>query len=330
MNNFYLFLLRLFLGRQIRKFTRQTGQFYQSFTTRQLTQTTVLILSLFITQIQAEQLNSEETHQPSRLVMGFYYPSISNVSSQTDIEISLNYWVQELTAKLSFDDMHSVLYDDIKEMSQAFSNKELDMIIAPPVLLSLYFDRSIMADGFVGVQELGKIDHVIIISSQNVNQPFTGYQGKHLILPKNDIFAEMFLNSEMAEQYKSPYQKVFSQISYSIKHKRMILDVFFGKVDIAVVYESMLNIMLEMNPQLMNKIKVISRFPIKSRNYSYFHKDYPYANTLKKGANSFASTIRGQQILEVFHTSNIDICAVNDLDQFDQLIQANKSLNKNR
>ncbi|MFK5950213.1 MAG: PhnD/SsuA/transferrin family substrate-binding protein [Methylococcales bacterium] len=273
-------------------------------------------------------MNSNKPDPPSRLAMGFYYPSISSASSQTDIKISLTYWLQELTTSLKLDKVYSVLYKDIKTMSQDFSDKKLDMIIAPPLLLSLYFDRSIMSDGFIGVQEIGKTDHLVIISNHSQNKSFPGFQGKRLVLPTNDVLAKMFLNTEIIKQYNKPYQAIFSQISHSNKSQRMILDVFFNKADIAVVYENMFNIMLEMNPQLSKRIKIISEFPVRSRNYSYFHKNYKYIQALQEGSTKVSKNIRGQQILEVFHTSQIDKCLVSDLDQFDRLIETNKNLNK--
>ncbi len=320
MIKFYFFSLRLFLGQKSSQFVKRRSQ---------INLLTILIFCLFISPAHtAEQVNTNKSVLPSRLAMGFYYPSISSAASQTDIKISLTYWLQELSASLKLDKVYSVLYKDIKIMSQDFSDKKLDMVIAPPLLLSLYFDRSIMSDGFIGVQEIGKTDHLVIISNHPPNKPFPGYQGKRLVLPANDVLAKIFLNTEIIKQYNKPYQNVFSQISYSNKSQRMILDVFFNKVDIAVVYENMFNVMIEMNPQLSKKIKIVSSFPVKSRNYSYFHKNYNYIQALQERYTTVTKNIRGQQILEVFHTSQIDKCLVSDLDQFDHLIETNKNLNK--
>ncbi len=290
---------------------------------------TTLMSCLFISSAHtAEQVNTNKSELPTRLALGFYYPSISSTSSQTDIRISLTYWLQELNSSTKLDKVYSVLYKDINKMSQDFSNKKLDMIIAPPLLLSLYFDRSIMSDGFIGIQEIGKIDHLVIISNHPQNKPFPGYQGTRLVLPTHDALAKVFLNTEIIKHYNKPYQAIFSQISYANKYQRMILDVFFNKADIAVVYENMFNIMLEMNPQLSKRIKIISRFPVRSRNYSYFYKNYKYIQTLQERIIEASKGIRGQQILEVFHASQIDKCLVSDLDQFDRLIETNKNLNK--
>jgi len=276
-----------------------------------------LILCFFIFPAQADSVTPSQL----RLAMGFYYPALNNVSNKTDIEISLNYWVKELASTLIRKNVYSVLYDDIATMSSDFRSGKLDMVIAPPLLLAMYFDRDLLSDGFVGVTELNKLDYVSIIIRQEAGQGFDGYKGKKLLLPKNDLLAGMFLELEVLKQYQRPYRQVFSQITQGSKNQRMILDVFFGKVDVAVVYGRALELMIEMNPQLATKIKVLKKMPVKAINYAYFHRDYAYQEALKKEAYRFSSEVRGKQILEVFHSSDIDVCLVSELKSFDVFYQ---------
>jgi len=206
-------------------------------------------------------------------------------------------------------------------MNSDFRSGKLDMVIAPPLLLAVYFDRDLLSDGFVGVTELNKLDYLSIISRKEAAQTFDGYKGKKLLLPKNDLLAEMFLELEVLKLYKEPYRQVFSQVIQESKNQRMVLDVFFGKVDVAVVYDSALELMMEMNPQLKTKITVLKKMPIKARNYAYFHRGYAYQETLKEEAYRFSSEVRGKQILEVFHASDIDVCLVRELKPFDLFYQ---------
>jgi len=283
-----------------------------------------LILCFYITQGYAEP---EKTSQ-SRLAMGFYYPSLRSTSRQTDIQVSLNYWVQELTSSLNPGSVNSLLYEDINKMSKAFSEGKLDLIVAPPLLLTIHFDRSLLSNGFIAVNERGKTDQLIIIANQDPKQVFDGFNKKRLLLPQDNLLAEVFLDSEVIKRHQQPYQQVFSQITYGDKNQRMILDLFFDKADIAVVYQSALETMFEMNPQLTKKIKKISMFPIKSRDYSFFHKQYFYQQTLKDKTETFRASVRGKQILQVFHASDIDTCLVSDLDQFDDLYATYRQLKK--
>jgi len=274
-----------------------------------------LILSLFTITAQAEPYLPPGT----RLAMGYYYPSLSIVSNKTDIQISLNYWIEELTKSVGMDNVYSVLYDDINKMNQDFEKGVLDLIVAPPLLVATVFDRKLLIDGFIGVNSIDNIDNLLIIARQEIDTPFGGYKGKRLLLPNNDLLAKIFLETEVLEQYNRSLQQVFSKINYSNKSQRMVLDLFFDKTDIAIVYESALNVILELNPQLEKRIKILKKFPIKGRNFGYFHRNFVYQKKLHEGLKMFNEQPRGKQILQVFHTSTVAICKVSYLDRLDDL-----------
>jgi hypothetical protein len=253
----------------------------------------------------------------SRLAMGYYYPSLTIISNPTDIQVSLNFWIQELTSSYGLDHVYSVLYKDIDKMHQDFIDRKLDLIIAPPILIATKFDRKLLADGFLGVQSVDQLNNLSIIVRHDSHSPFDGYLGKRLLLPNNDLLAKMFIETEIFKRYHRPIQKVFSQIKKSNKSQRMVLDIFFGKADVAVVYENALKVIFELNPQLSEKIKIIQRFPVKGRNFGFFHKDYPYNEKLRIKIPLFNKRPRAKLILQIFHTSIVEICYVRDLEPFD-------------
>jgi hypothetical protein len=202
------------------------------------------------------------------------------------------------------------------------------MVVAPPLLLSIHFDRNLLSDGFVGVNEKNKNDHLVIITNQKEKMAPTGFLGKRLLLPTNDLLAEVFMQTETIKQYHHSYQRVFRQISKVDTNQRIILDLFFDRADVAVVYQSALNLMAEMNPQISKEITILNSFAIKSRNHGYFHRDYQYQVQLKKVAHQFTSEIRGQQILEAFQSSDIDTSSVDDLARFDAFYKSYLNLKK--
>jgi len=272
---------------------------------------------------------AEETiSTDSRLSMGFYYPPLSNISNKTDIQVSLNYWVTELTSSSGLKNVSSHLFDDIVSLKSAFETGEIDMVIAPPLLLSIFFNKELLHEGFVGVQVSHKMDNLLIISREGMKKNDTIYSGKRLLLPKNDLFAKYYLDADVISKHHKSSKLVFSQIKEMTKNQRIILALFFNKADVGVVYESALEIMIELNPQIASRINVLKRFPIKSRNYAYFHRDFPYKQQLRARAHEFSSQTRGKQILEVFHATEIDSCKVKDLQPFEDFYKNYQQLKK--
>ncbi len=87
--------------------------------------------------------------------------------------------------------------------------------------------------------------------------------------------------------------------------------------------------MIELNPQVAKKIKIIKTFPVNSTNYGYFHRDYNYQGELRKAVNKFDSEPRGKQVMEMLNTSGIATCKVDELKVFDDFYQTYLRLIKN-
>lgn len=99
---------------------------------------------------------------------------------------------------------------------------------------------------------------------------------------------------------------------------RIVLDVYFKKVDAGVVFKGPFDVMVELNPEIAKNIRVLDRYPSLSRNVCFFRKNYAYAYQIKEIAkSSFKNNVRVKQILEIFKTPILIEFEVNQLDQFD-------------
>ena len=269
--------------------------------------------------------NEIET-KSARMNMGYYYNSISDVANRTDIEISLNFWARDLfvteAKKQNFiiTSTQAFLFDHIEDMKNAFDQGELDLIVAPPLLISRYFEREKLSDGFVGVLEGKKPESLVLIvrSDKNINS-VKDLRGKRLGMIENDELADIFLDTLMLKDIKRSYKNIGLSIQQQKKNNHLILDIFFDRIDAGVVYMSSYNVMTELNPEIKSKIKILEELRIKGKNFSYFRHDYPLTESLTNVAMGFATNPRGKQILEIFSTPEIDYCKVEDLDVFDTL-----------
>ena len=102
-------------------------------------------------------------------------------------------------------------------------------------------------------------------------------------------------------------------IQFQKKSDRIVLDVYFDKADMGVVFSSAYELMAEMNPDIKNKVKILKEYPIKAKNFSFFRNNYPYIKEFSKVGIEFPNMARGKQILEVFKTPELNYCTVDDL-----------------
>lgn len=268
----------------------------------------------------------ELQQKEARLNMGFYFNSISEVANRTDIETSLNFWAQELFAleakKHDFliASSKAFIFERIEDMQESFDQGEIDLIIAPPLLISKYFKREKLSDGFVGVLEENKPEKLLLIARTDKNiHGVDDLPGKRLGLIDNDELADIFLDTLAFKELKKGYNDIGLTIQRQKKNNRIILDVFFNKTDAGVAYNSSYETMVELNPEIKNKITILEEFPVKGRNFSYFRHDYPISNLLIEVAVNFSSNPRAKQILDLFKTPEVAYCKVSELDSYDNL-----------
>ena len=294
----------------------------------------VFSISFFVLFNQSYADENEKTEY--RLNTGYYFNSINQVASRSDIEISLSYWGKELfdieAKKHNFriSAFHAYLYDRMEDMRKAFDDGDLDMIVAPPLLISKYFKREELADGFIGVLEGGKQESMILIVriDKNINS-INDLQDKRLEMIETDDLADVLLDTLTLKNLHKSYKNIGLSIQYPKKVNMIILDVFFDKADAGLVYANSLDVMSDLNPAIKDKIKILSSYPIKAKNFSYFRRGYPLVDQFSNFMQDFPNSPKGKQILEIYKTPNLDHCRLEDLDSFDTLYKEYLQLKKN-
>jgi len=254
--------------------------------------------------------------------IGFYYPSINAVVSRTDFNIAVDIWIKEFKFAIDIQQTNVRLFDHIEDMKTAFNNRELDLIIAPPLLIVNNFDLKTLRDGFSGTSATGEPYDIVILTRKSSNiESIKHVKNKRLVLPKNDELAKVFLNSLLMPIFHKPYSQVFSSNIFFPKQNQIIHQLFFDKADVGVTFLETFNLMVELNPQIKDKIKTLNRFPIKSPNYCFFHHLFsdPIRKKLISRALELNNHIRSQEILINFNMATITACPVDSLQPFIKL-----------
>lgn len=289
----------------------------------------LLCCLLISSSLQASQTQSQA--QTYRFFMGVYYPSITNLVTRTDFQVAINFWLEEFGPGLGLQPIKAVLYDDVTSLKQAFESHELDFIMAPPILLAKHFQRGLLADGFVGTSVDGSAYGTALLVRQDQGiGDIKKLSGKRLLLPENDDLAALYLDSLMLKNYRKHYRQVFSQVQTKDKQSSVVLALFFKQADVGMSYLEIYNLMVEMNPQIKHSVAILATFPTKSPNYGYFHRDFP-ADLRAKLTETVAELNhqpRSQQILNDLRMSSLIPCAVSELQQFDELVAEQLSLEK--
>ena len=297
-----------------------------------------IILSIILLQLGMLGLCVADSEQfkPARFILGFYAHSVTEMASRSDIEVSMNFWAKELiyqsAQEIGFNITNggAILFDTIADMRNAVDRGEIDMVIAPSILLARYFKKDELLNGFIGVLANKRSESVLVIARRDKNiKSIDDFKGKHLLLPANDEFVEMYVDGLFLEHFHKPMRKVAGNIETQNKTNRIVLDVYFNKVDVGVVFLNAFEVMSELNPDIAEKLTIIEQYPIKSRNFGFFVHDYPLAKEITSlTISKFKSNERAKQVLEVFKMQELDTCTVSDLEEFERFDQRYQALKK--
>jgi len=278
-------------------------------------------------------LSASATEKPfiNEFTIGFYFPSINAVVSRTDFHIAIDMWIKEFKYAVNINKTNVKLFDQMEKMKSAFNNGELDLIIAPPLLIVNHLDLNTLSDGFAGTSTTGEpYDIVVLARNDSKISSINDVKDKRLVLPENDELAKVFINSLLVPIYHQPYSQVFRSTLFSAKQNNIIHQLFFDKADVGIAFLETFNLMAELNPQIRDKIKILNSFPINSPNYCFFHYQFPdkIRKHLIARALELNNSIRSKEILSNFKMATITACPVESLTPFITLKKQNKLLEK--
>lgn len=255
-----------------------------------------------------------ETSKTPRIVLGIYLPGVNDETNLTDIRIAMDYWLKEISRDLNFADSRTDFFLDIKEMSKHFNNNQLDIIIAPPLPIAKYFKMSELTHGLVGVRNNGDLNSLILLTRNDSGiKSLADLRGKRLLIPKNDELSEVFIDSQTRKLMHQGYREFFGNVNLETKNSRMILDLFFGKADAALVYLHAYDITRELNPQIEKSTRILLEYPLRSKNYTFFSKNFEYTEDILKNLPSVVEKTRGKQLLELFKTEKLENADLDEL-----------------
>ncbi len=290
----------------------------------------IFFLFFIIPLVYINPLSAKEKPIISEIIsMGWYYPSINAMISRTDFQIALEFWGQEFNKLTDIGASKSQMFNRMDKMQSAFNKGEINIIVAPPLLIAKFFSPDELANGFVGTSQSGMPYGMIVLVRKDKNiERIADLKAKRLVLPAQDELATVFLDTLIIPEFQQSYPQVFKTVKTMKKQNAIIHTLFFDQADVGVAYLETFNLMIELNPQIKNKLKILKSFPINSPNYSFFRKQYPdnerkifIAAILKLN-----DSIRVQQILNNFRMTELVECTVESLIPFIRLKEQYKQL----
>ncbi len=195
-------------------------------------------------------------------------------------------------------------YDDLAKMRKDFNNGRFDFIILPSIEIIKNFEKEQLGEALTLSSRGQFLDLLLVISRNNEGiHDFSDLKNRKISILDNDELTDIYLKT-LVYRSGGTDNCFFSKIDKFPTSQRLILQLFFKQTDAIVIFQSQLQLALEMNPVIAKNIKVVDKYEAVPAAIGYFSQnvdkslqEYIISSLLK-----FQRTVRGRQLLLLFKT----------------------------
>lgn len=247
-----------------------------------------------------------------------------------DIESATNIWLTWAVEDFNIQ-AATTLYNDLETIADDYLNGKLD-VVAVSGLDYLKLVQMIGEKPRLGPAAVidGKITmkHLLVGRMEAAGNRIADLKGKILALPKFNDVELLFVDTLLLRLEKTKAKNFFNTIVEKNNASRAVLDVFFNRSDVCAVPEYVYQTVIELNPQIGRKTKVLARSPeLVSGVTCYPENINP---RLKKIFESMVpklkQTEKGRQMLTMYSIDDLTNAKQKDLDALRSLLAEYESL----
>lgn len=210
----------------------------------------ILIFVILLNNSSAREYLPEQT-------FGFY-GEIDVFSEFKDARESLVKWMKNFGERrnapieIKFYDNMNFLYKDYKR------NKLGGITVYTNFFFENYDEIKRNSSDFwsLSYSEENKTTLCLISNKKSKINGFKDIKDKNLSIKNNNLYFS-WLNKESLKLHKKPVRKVLKKLIYERKESRILLNVYFKKVELGIIDKLAWNTMLELNPAILKEIKML-------------------------------------------------------------------------
>ena len=206
-----------------------------------------------------------------KLKFGLLYNKI--FSNEQEAQIATKLWIKQSYLDEYTKNLEIVFYDDSEKLLKEFISGKVKVILVNP---TFYFKNKnilekIKADKWNMSRTQDKFEQLYLITNKQTKHQFYEKEIK-TIYYKLDL-SRVWLSSLLDEKSKKKFN--FDQKSMKVeKSKKLVFNQFFSKDSYSIVSKDLYESMINLNPQIASKIKIVKKSkPIFFRGLGFTRKD---------------------------------------------------------
>jgi len=246
-----------------------------------------------------------------RVRIGFSTTLVGTELNSNDVRAALLVWAEAFSrgSHVKIEHVPEVMSTP-EALFQHIRRDEVDVFSLPVseyLQIASYTDPNLlMVDGSYVT---GGEEYLIVVHADSGIRSLAELRGKNLIRFSGIVMciAGEWLETALAQSNLGPPEAFFKQISSVPKAARAVLPVFFRQEDAGLVTRRAYDTLVEMNPQLGTKLRIIATSPKVVPVILAFHKNCTaeQRENFKAALMSLSRNPEGQQILTLFGSKGL-------------------------
>lgn len=196
-------------------------------------------------------------------------------------------------------------YANLAAMQRDFEKGVINFIILPSIEVVKNFSKDKLGGGLTIGSRGQLLDTLLLVVRKNeAIEGFPDLNGQKLSMLEKDELTNIYLKTLIYRSEIDNKKCFLSKINTLPTSNRLILQLFFKQTDAVIVFQSQLQLALEMNPVIDKHLKIIDQYENISGAVGFFSnivntelQEYIISSLIK-----FQHTVRGKQLLLLFKT----------------------------
>ncbi len=238
-----------------------------------------------------------------------------------DAEAVINLYIKEWGKQMNYQ-TEALLYADIHAIISDLQAQNLDMVsINLPEYAIL--SKKVATDlAYTNTNKGRKTKKwMLLVNRKSGAKSLEDLRGKRLVLSSGNTVGNIFIDTIILRHNHTPADRFFNEIITSVKPSKMILDLFFNRIDACLVDDWTLDAMVELNPQIRENYHVLAESSPMVTSVTFFRKEIGarMKKYIKERSSLADTSIYGEQLLLLFKSDGIEDLKKSDLNTFYQL-----------
>lgn len=188
---------------------------------------------------------------------------INNIEALSDfkyVKESLSKWIKKVgsthikTLSIHFYEEPEILYED-------FKNGKLDIVGINP---NTFFENEEKFSKYsldywsLSYTSQNNTKYCLISNTNEKLNNFKILENKSIVLKHAEEVSYDWINKNSLQYNKDSIETIAKKVNYTKKESTVVLNIFFEKYNLGVVKSSTLNTMMELNPKIKTKVKIVT------------------------------------------------------------------------